>query len=217
MPDPKNYVLWGSAGHAKVLWEIVGLRGGVVVAIFDNNEVKPALPNVPLYVGESEFLHWINQQDHPREVAGLVAIGGSRGLDRLYIQALFRQTGLTIPVLVHPSAVVSLTASLGEGSQILALANVAADTRMGEACIINHRASVDHECELGNGVHVAPGATLCGCVAVADNVFIGANSVVLPRVSIGAGSIIGAGSVVTHNIPSGVVVIGNPAKILRST
>lgn len=217
MINPRKYVLWGSAGHAKVLGEIITLRNCAVVALFDNSEATPALPDVQLYRGEREFLHWIDQQDFPLELAGLAAIGGARGLDRLYIQALFRRAGIAIPAVTHPSAVVSSAAVLGAGSQILAFANVAADSKLGEACIVNHHASVDHECELGNGVHVAPGAILCGCVTVADNVLVGANSVVLPRISIGANSIIGAGSVVTHDIPSGVVVVGNPAKAIRST
>lgn len=50
-------------------------------------------------------------------------------------------------------------------------------------------------------------------VIIGDNVWIGAGSVILPGVSIGSGSIIGAGAVVTHDVPSGVVVTGVPGKI----
>ncbi|MCV6039074.1 galactoside O-acetyltransferase, partial [Escherichia coli] len=48
-----------------------------------------------------------------------------------------------------------------------------------------------------------------------DNVWIGANSVVLPGVTIGENSVIGAGSVVTKDIPSNVVAVGNPCRVLR--
>ena len=44
---------------------------------------------------------------------------------------------------------------------------------------------------------------------------IGANTTLLPGISIGENSLIGAGSLVTHDISSGVVAFGNPAKILR--
>mgnify|MGYP003438996805 CR=1 FL=1 len=88
----------------------------------------------------------------------------------------------------------------------------AADARVGQACIVNHRASIDHECIVGDGVHLAPGATLCGCVTLHDNVMIGAGAVILPRLSIGENSIIGAGAVVTRDVPPNVVVVGNPAR-----
>lgn len=51
-------------------------------------------------------------------------------------------------------------------------------------------------------------------VKIGDNVFIGANAVILPGVNIENNSIIGAGAVVTHNVPEGVVVAGNPARVI---
>ena len=95
---------------------------------------------------------------------------------------------------------------------MLAQAVVAADSKLGAACIINHKASVDHECVIGNGVHLAPGATVCGCVTVGDNVMIGAGSVILPRLTIGRDSIIGAGAVVTKDVPARSVIVGNPGR-----
>lgn len=213
MRNTTRYVLWGSAGHAKVLAEAIALRGGQVVALFDNREVSPALPDVPLYLGEEGFQSWAEVAGDLRGVLGLAAIGGQRGRDRLAIQQLFRRRGLSLPCLIHPRAVVSSSARIGAGSQVLALANVAADVHLGEACILNHCASVDHECILGDGVHLAPGATLCGCVTLADNVFIGAGAVVLPRLSIGADAVIGAGAVVTRDVPAGTTVVGNPARL----
>jgi maltose O-acetyltransferase len=52
-------------------------------------------------------------------------------------------------------------------------------------------------------------------ITVGDNVWIGGSAVVLPGVTIGADSIVGAGSVVTKDVPSGVVVAGNPARVIR--
>ena len=97
----------------------------------------------------------------------------------------------------------------------MAQAVVAAGAAVGAACIINHKASVDHECVVGDGVHVAPGATICGCVTVDSNVFIGAGAVILPRLEIGRDSIIGAGAVVTKNVPAKSIIVGNPGRIYR--
>lgn len=83
--------------------------------------------------------------------------------------------------------------------------------------------------EIGNNVTLAPrvhilchdastktllGYTKIGKVKIGDNVFIGAESVVLPNVVIGNNVVIGANSTVTKDIPDNVVVAGNPAKII---
>lgn len=84
---------------------------------------------------------------------------------------------------------------------------------------------------IGNNVTIAPrvhilahDASLChhlgfariGNVTIGDNVFIGAESVILPNVTIGNNTIIGANSTVSKNIPSNVVAVGNPAKVICS-
>ncbi len=213
MLEPLSYVIWGSSGHAKVLASLIAVCGGQVVALFDNDDnVSSVLPDVPLYRGKSGFQQWAEETERLNDIAGLVAIGGRKGRDRIAIQMLFKRYGMLLPNVVHPSATVCKTAQLGDGSQILAQAVVAANTRIDSACIVNHHASIDHECALGEGVHVAPGAILCGCVTVGDNAMIGAGAVVLPRLVISSDAVVGAGSVVTHNVAPGVVVVGNPAR-----
>ena len=83
---------------------------------------------------------------------------------------------------------------------------------LGDACIVNHKASVDHDCVVGAGVHLAPGATVCGCVTIENNVMVGANAVVLPRLKIGSGSIIGAGAVISKDVPPDSTIVGNPGR-----
>lgn len=211
MNEPR-YVIWGSAGHAKVLAALIALRGGRVLALFDNRAVESSLPGIALHVGDAGFQRWLDAITDVSCVFGLVAIGGHHGRDRLLIQKRFQACGLRVEAVIHPSASVCVTASLGAGTQVLAQAVVASDAKVGAACIVNHRASIDHECVVGDGVHVAPGATLCGLVTLHDNVMVGAGAVILPRLSIGENSIVGAGAVVTRDIPPNVVVVGNPAR-----
>lgn len=208
----KPFIIWGCAGHAKVLVSLIQSQGGEIVAFFDNSEVSSFLSEVPIYFGQMGFQKWLKEAKKISNVTGVVAIGGHRGTDRIKIQNIFRTAGVRLEPLVHHTAFVCNTTTLGEGSQVLAQALVAADSKVGEACIINHKASIDHECVLGDGVHIAPGATVCGCVTIGDNILIGAGSVVLPKLTIGSGSKIGAGAVVTNDVPSGSVIVGNPGR-----
>ena len=83
--------------------------------------------------------------------------------------------------------------------------------------------------EIGNNVTMAPRVhilchdastkqflnyTKIGRVTIGDNVFIGAESVVLPGVTIGSNVIIGANSTVTHDIPANSVAVGSPARVI---
>ena len=74
---------------------------------------------------------------------------------------------------------------------------------------------IDHECKIGNGVHLMGGCYLAGRVTVDDFASIGATGTILPDIRIGRNSIVGAGSVVTKDVKPNTVVVGNPAKYLR--
>jgi sugar O-acyltransferase (sialic acid O-acetyltransferase NeuD family) len=216
MPEWTRYILWGSTGHAKVLADVIKLNEGQVIAVCDNDpNAQPSLPGIPLLYGYEGLTAWMSEQRSLRSVGAALAIGGRRGADREELGRDLEALGFSLPCLIHPSAVVSGSAVLGEGSQVLAAAVLAPEASLGRVCIVNNGANVDHECTLGDGVHVAPGAVLCGSVSVGDNAMIGAGAVVLPRLKIGKDAIVGAGSVVTDHVGEGCIIAGNPAKPIQ--
>ncbi|MFN5854768.1 MAG: acetyltransferase [Pseudanabaenaceae cyanobacterium] len=216
MTGKKKYVIWGSSGHSKVLHDLLRLCGGDVIALFDNNpNALPSIEHIPLYIGLDGFHDWVSRQSDIENIYGIAAIGGSYGRDRIGIHELFRSSGIKVETVKHPSAYVCQSATIGEGCQLLCQSLIATDSILGESCIVNHQASVDHECHIGKGVHLAPSSTLCGCINLGDNVMIGAGAVVLPRISIGENTVVGAGSTVTRDLPSNVVAVGSPARIIR--
>lgn len=208
-------VFWGASGQARVLNEFMPALGFQLVAIFDNSDsIESPFPDVPLYIGHSGFHRW-RKEHRDLAAAFLIAIGGSRGRDRLELHQYLIRQDLVPNIAIHPSAFVASSAHVGSGSQVLAKAAVCADVSLGEACIVNTAASVDHESVIADGVHIGPGATLAGCVTVGRYTLVGAGAVVLPRVTIGADTVVGAGAVVTKDVPDGKVVYGNPATIHR--
>jgi sugar O-acyltransferase (sialic acid O-acetyltransferase NeuD family) len=210
----QRVVLWGGTGQAKVLRECLEHAGARVVAVFDNNqELGSPFPDVPLYHGWSGFEAWRTTYGGDGVVGCLVAIGGERGRERHEIQRALSSRGLVPVVAQHPTAFVAGTARVGAGSQILAQSAVCVEAVLGEACIVNTGATIDHECRIGDGVHVCPGAHLAGCVVVEDHVTVGTAAAVLPGVRIGRGAVVGAGAVVLADVAPGAVVVGNPGRV----
>ena len=117
---------------------------------------------------------------------------------------------------IHPSAVISSTARVGQGVVILAGAVVNCGTEIGEGCLINSRASVDHDCTLEAFSSVAPGATLGGNVVVGQRSSVGLGAAVVHRISIGADTVIGAGAVVVADQEAGIVAFGSPCRMVRT-
>ncbi len=215
MPAPNQFIFWGATGQAKVLRDCLK-SDETLIALFDNNEsVPPPFSDLPLFYGWEQFKNWKAQQTAGRPIHFLVAIGGSHGNERLDIHDRLEAMGLTPGVAIHPSAVVASSVKITGGSQVLASSTVCVESQIGRSCIINTAASVDHECILEDGVHICPGAHLAGQVHVGRNSMIGTGAVILPRVKIGKNSIVGAGAVVIEDVPNNVVVVGNPARILK--
>ena len=95
---------------------------------------------------------------------------------------------------------------------IMAGAVVNPGASVGKGCIVNTCSSVDHDCRVGDYVHIAVGAHLCGTVAVGEGTWIGAGSTVSNNVSVCGECMIGAGAVVVRDITEAGTYLGVPAK-----
>jgi len=116
---------------------------------------------------------------------------------------------------IHPSAIISEYAFLGEGTVVMQGAVIQSGVSIGNHCIINTSASVDHDCIIDDYVHISPNATLCGAVSMGEGSQIGAGAVVIPGIKIGKWSLVAAGAVVVKDVPDHVLVLGNPARVVK--
>ena len=190
--------LYGASGHAKVIIDILEASGLQVEGLIDDNPNINQLQGYPVrhtFTGESPFIISIGNNKIRKQVT-----------ERL--QASYGKA-------IHPSAILSPTAKIGDGTVVMQGAIIQADAKVGKHCIINTGASVDHECVIGDYVHVSPHATLCGNVHVGEGSWIGAGTTAIPNLSIGKWCVIGAGSVITEDIPDHVLAFGNPCRIIR--
>jgi len=199
-------VLLGAGGHAKVLMDALERAGFQALALSDADSGRwgKEVSGCRIEGGDD----WVLKQ--PRATTRLVNAVGSVDRDTLArrraVFEKFSGLGYRFAQVVHPAAVVSLRASLGEGAQVMAGAIIQADARIGVNTLINTRASVDHDCDIASHVHIAPGAVLSGGVRIGESVHVGAGAVIRQGVRIGEHALIGAGAVVLHDVPAGATV-----------
>jgi sugar O-acyltransferase (sialic acid O-acetyltransferase NeuD family) len=120
--------------------------------------------------------------------------------------------GAQLATLVHPTAIVSPSARLGQGCVIQAGAHVSSGARLGRCVKVNTCANVTHDVEIGDFATVAPSAVLLGRCRVEAGAYIGANATVLPGCSVGKDATIGAGSTITRDVPHGATFVGMPGR-----
>lgn len=157
----------------------------------------------------------ILSEDIPDGAEVVIAIGDNFAREKVFGQLQSSAKHLIFPVVRHASSVLSYQAKCGDGTMLCASSAVIIGAQLGRFCIVNTGASVDHDCVLGDFVHIAPGTHLCGTVSVGNRTLIGVGSSVRPGIKIGADTVIGAGSVVVSDIPSGVLAHGNPCRVVK--
>ena len=126
-----------------------------------------------------------------------------------------KNLGMGFATLAHPSARVSPSATIGEGTLISAGVIIAAQTRIGRHVILNRGCLIGHHTEVGDCVTISPGANIAGKVSIGDRAYIAMGATVLDRISIGANATVAAGSLVTRDVPPNTQVMGIPARTTK--
>jgi len=123
--------------------------------------------------------------------------------------------GVRFVSLVHPTAQVSSTSTLGRGTLVSRGSIIASHTKIGRHVVINRGCLIGHHAEIGAFCTISPGANVAGNSRIGTAVYVGMGAIVLNGIRIGDHSVVGAGSVVTRDVPDHVQVIGVPAKIVK--
>lgn len=203
----KRLAIIGASGHGKVIADIAIACGIRDIVFYDDRWQELGQHYGCAVIGsvDNAFAHAGTHYD-----AAIAAIGNAK--IRSTIQ---KQLQKVAPALIHPSAVVSPSAQLGQGTVVMPNVVVNADTVIGDGVIINTGAVVEHDCKIGDYSHICPNAALAGGITVGPYSWIGIGSSVIQLVSIGTSVTVGAGSVVIRDIRDGYTVVGNPTKLLK--
>lgn len=199
----KNVIVIGGGGHAKVAIDCTREAGDTVVGILDDHlPIGATVLDVPVLGPVSVY------STYP-DCVFLIAIGGNE-----IRQAISEKLDVKWYTAIHPSAVVSPYAKIGEGSVVFANAVINADVTVGRHCIINTAAVIEHDCVLSDFVHISPRAALAGNVYVDSRTQVGIGASVRQGITICSECIVGAGAVVVENIREKGIYVGIPAKKL---
>lgn len=118
--------------------------------------------------------------------------------------------------LIWMDNIIVKTARLGEGLMIQPTAKIYHNAVIGNHVSICGDGNIGHDSKIGDYCTLGPYVLLCGGVTVQEGVFLGAGCKILPNVSIGEGAVIGAGAVVDRDVGPNNVVVGVPAKNIKS-
>ena len=200
----------GSGSLPRIVAEAMVARGAPLAGYLEFGD-PPEPPTTPIVkLGAADRLEdaaFLNAFDL------VVAVQGER---RRELCETIAARGATLPVIAHPAAVLSTTATIGAGTVISAGVIVQSDARIGRFCVLNTACTIDHDNVVGDFVSVSPGVHTTGHVKIGDHSFVGAGAVILNGLKVGRRVTVGAGAVVIRDVPDGATVVGNPARVLAS-
>lgn len=210
----EKIILLGGGGHVKVVIDVIlEARKYKIIGIIDlEKKIGQKVLGIPIIASDSDMGAYFKKGIKSCFIT-LGAIGKPHLRIRLF--DLVKRIGFELPNIVHPTAVVSDFAVLGEGNFIAAGAIIQAGANIGNNCIINTNAVIEHDCKIGDFAHIACGTTLSGGVTVGEYSHIGTGVSIIESVKIGSNTIIGAGSVVLEDFGNNIVAYGSPARRIR--
>lgn len=195
-------IVYGASGHGKVIIDIIKSSNNTVDFVVDDN---PEIKELQGYPVRHEIV------DEMRNSLVVLAVGNNSIRRKLSINIDQKFS----KALIHNTAVVAESVSIGEGSVVMANSVINSSTNIGKHAIVNSGSIVEHDVYMDDFVHVSPGAIITGNVSIGEGTHIGAGATVIPGVRIGKWATIGAGAVIIKDIPDNAVVVGNPGQIIK--
>ena len=198
-------IIIGSSGHAKVIIDALNKTAGneVIGLIDDFRPIGETTLGIPV-IGKVDDIKIHKELN----CSWIIGIGDNKQRHRIYSKLM--ELKLNYINVIHPSAIMGSDVDLGVGNFIAAGSIINSGTRIGNHCIVNTGAQLDHDNTLGDFVSIAPKAALAGNVTVERGSYIGMGANILQKITVGRQTVIGAGSLVNRSIPRFKVAYGVP-------
>ena len=193
-------IVYGGGGHGKCMLDLILSLGIYDLAgiIDDFLPEGHKILGIPV-IGDSKKLKNLTQQGIQLAVNG---IGGIGNVDaRIKAFDTLQQAGFSCPAVIHPSAWVEASAVIEEGCQVMPLAFIGSEARIGFGSVINAGVCISHDTQAGRITNFSPHAALAGNVIIEDYAQIGMSATLNMGVRIGERVIIGNGATIKSDVP----------------
>ena len=215
MNGNKPLIIIGGSGHGSVIeacikdnrkhgdleWDLKGFCNDYDTEV-DGYPVLGNLSDIPRLIDEGYYFVW-----------GIHLISNN-------IRTLELYNSINVPkeklaTIIHHTAFIDDTVVIEPGCFIMYNAYIAPRTHLGESVMIKANTNIGHDVQIGKCSHIAMGATVVSCVKIGNCSDVAVGATVLANKTIGDCAMLGAASLLTHDIPSGEIWVGSPARFLK--
>ncbi len=202
---PIDVVIIGAGGHGKVIADIVKLSGDNLLGFLDDTPHTDNLCKFKILGCIDDYMSFPNAHF-------IIAIGNAQ-----IRESIAEKLGdAKYYTAIHPRAVVSdMDVKVGIGSAVMANAVISPSAHIGNHCIINTSAVVEHDNSIHDFAHISVGAKLGGTVTIGRKTWIGIGATISNNLTVCDNCMIGAGTVVINNIEESGTYVGIPAKKIK--
>ncbi|MFN0128179.1 MAG: acetyltransferase [Verrucomicrobiales bacterium] len=208
-----HILIIGASGHGMVAADAARAQGYGVAAFLDSFKPEGSECLGARVIGKPADLPALMERQGL--TTGFLAISNNFIRAQVASQLAALAPGFRFATIIHPAAWVSPTATVAEGTLILAGAVVNAACRVGAHAIVNTKASLDHESEMEPFSSLLPGVTTGGAVRIGECACVCAGATLVHQVRIGSHTVVGAGSLVLCDLPDSSLCYGAPARVIR--
>ena len=191
----KSIYIYGASGHGLVVADIARACGYDDIIFVDD--------------GDNEYPSF---EDIKRTIGIPMAFGIGSNSIRAKLFEKVQNSEFEIVSLIHPSSIISLSATIGRGTVVMPNVVINAKAIIGEGVILNTTSVIEHECFIEDFVHISPNVALAGDIKVGKFTHIGIGSNVIQGITIGKNTVIGASSTVVKDIGNLKKAYGNPCR-----
>ena len=193
-----DLILMGGGGHCRSAIDVIESEGSHrIIGVLEDPAFQGSdVMGYPILGTDDALADLVGQG-----VGVLVTVGQiktSKIRERAFAAA--REVGASLPVIVSPHAYCSSHANIGAGTMVMHGAIVNAACVVGENCIVNSMALLEHDISVGDHTHIATGARVNGGVKIGPRCFIGSGAVLHNDIEIDEGAIIPAGTIVRSSV-----------------
>lgn len=201
--------IYGSGGAGKELKEMAELIGKWDEVVFIDDMTEP-----DIFKGIKRMPFDCFKKLYSVDIAEVTVSLGEPAY-KVMLRERVMQVGYRMANVIHPTAWISPTATIGNGVTMDYGVNVNADCTIGDGVSIMGFSAIGHDTIIEENTQISAGVLISGHCFVGRNTFIAAGVPVKEGISIGRDSIVGLGSVVLRDIPDNVIAMGNPARAMK--